>query len=71
MLEQKVDERLVAVAPRQRVQQIGVLLTQGRVDEAAWLERERRPVQCLGQRHRHDRTQRATGVFGLTEYTSK
>jgi hypothetical protein len=40
MLEQEVDERLAAVAPRRRVQQIGVLVRKRRIDEAAGAERE-------------------------------
>jgi hypothetical protein len=56
-----------AVAPRRRVQEVRVLLLEGGIDEAARLEHERRPVQRLGQRRRHDGAQRATSVLGLTE----
>lgn len=41
MFEQQVHERLAAVSPRRRVQEIGVLVTQGRIDEAPRLKRER------------------------------
>jgi hypothetical protein len=54
MLEQEVGEHLAAIAPRGRVQQIGVLLLEGKIDEAARPERERRPVERFGQRRRHN-----------------
>ena len=68
MLEQQVDEGFVTRVPRHRVQQIGVLLTKHRIDEAAGPERERLPVERLGQHRRHDGAQRATGMLGLTQY---
>jgi len=47
VLEQKVDQQLAAVAPRRRVQQIGVLLLERQIDEASGTERERGPVELL------------------------
>jgi hypothetical protein len=44
MLEQQVHERHATVAPRHGVQEIGVLVGQGRIDEAAGLERDQRPA---------------------------
>ena len=68
MLEQKVHECLAPIAPRRRVEEVGVLVRQCRIDEAAGLEHERRPVQRLGQRRRHDGAQHAAGMFGLAEH---
>jgi hypothetical protein len=53
MLEQEVDEHLIAIAPYRRVQQICVLVREGRIDEAtsSWRGmvelrgRGRRPVR--------------------------
>ena len=68
MLEQQVDEHLATVAPRRRVQQIGVLVPQGIIDEAARAKRECLPVERLGQHRRYDGAQHATGVLGLAEH---
>jgi len=68
MLEQQVHECLAAIAPRGCIQEVRVLLTQGGIDEAAWLECKRRPVERLGQHRRQDSAQRAAGVLGLAEH---
>jgi hypothetical protein len=68
MLEQEVDERLAAIAPHRRVQQIGVLVGESRIDEAAGMKRERRPVERFCQHRRNDRAQHAPGVLRMTEH---
>lgn len=47
------------IAPRRRVQQIIVLVGQGRIDEAAGLKRERLLVERLGQHRGNDGAQDA------------
>ena len=47
---------------------IGVLVPQGRIDEAAGAWRERLPIERLGQHWRYDGAQHATGVLGPAEH---
>src|ERR1041384_5623001 len=68
MLEQQIDERFAAIAPRRRVQQIRVLVRESRIDEAGRAECERLPVERLGEDRRKDCAQHAPGVLGSAEH---
>src|SRR4029077_2069643 len=68
MLEQQVHQRLAAIAPAGREQQIGVPFAQPLIDKAAGAEREALPVEPPGELSRYHGLQRTPGMLRLAEY---